>query len=213
MKNPNFKIPNCFFSYGSDHEHHHQLHHQDVSRSVSETLGVEYSEYIDQYDSVESIMQDRNYESNLVRALKLGYTEDQLQKALFKLGKNAKEDQILEELIRIQKGSAKKTPIDIVSDKKEILVQSKSGGDPEDASGKADNAEEGGLLPIIIDGSNVAMSHGNKERFSCRGIKLCVDWFKNRGHKDITVFVPKWRKETSKPEAPTTGIQNEKKST
>ena len=62
------------------------------------------------------------------------------------------------------------------------------------------------LLPIIIDGSNVAMSHGNKERFSCKGIRICVDWFKNRGHKEITVFVPLWRKESSKPETPITGI-------
>ena len=61
------------------------------------------------------------------------------------------------------------------------------------------------LLPIIIDGSNVAMSHGNKERFSCKGIRICVDWFKNRGHKEITVFVPLWRKESSKPETPITG--------
>lgn len=59
-----------------------------------------------------------------------------------------------------------------------------------------------GLRPIVIDGSNVAMSHGNKELFSCRGIKLSVDWFKNRGHKDITVFVPKWRKESSRPDNP-----------
>lgn len=36
--------------------------------------------------------------------------------------------------------------------------------------------------------------------FSCRGIKICVDWFKARGHKDITVFVPKWRKESPRPD-------------
>ena len=39
------------------------------------------------------------------------------------------------------------------------------------------------LRPIVIDGSNVAMSHGNSEKFSCRGIEICVDWFKERGHK------------------------------
>lgn len=33
------------------------------------------------------------------------------------------------------------------------------------------------LRPVVIDGSNVAMSHGNKEVFSCRGIKICVDWY------------------------------------
>ncbi|XP_058699901.1 probable ribonuclease ZC3H12C isoform X1 [Poecile atricapillus] len=44
-------------------------------------------------------------------------------------------------------------------------------------------------------------SHGNKEVFSCRGIKLAVDWFLERGHKDVTVFVPAWRKEQSRPDA------------
>jgi ribonuclease ZC3H12 len=48
----------------------------------------------------------------------------------------------------------------------------------------------------------VIFSHGNKETFSCRGIKLCVEWFQARGHKDITVFVPRWRKEASRPERP-----------
>lgn len=47
-------------------------------------------------------------------------------------------------------------------------------------------------------------SHGNKDKFSCRGIQLCVDWFRSRGHKDITVFVPMWRKEMSKIETPIT---------
>lgn len=41
--------------------------------------------------------------------------------------------------------------------------------------------------------------------FSCRGIKLAVDWFLERGHKDITVFVPAWRKEQSRPDALITG--------
>ncbi|CDQ60108.1 unnamed protein product [Oncorhynchus mykiss] len=60
------------------------------------------------------------------------------------------------------------------------------------------------LRPIVIDGSNVAMSHGNKEVFSCLGIQLAVDWFVEKGHKDITVFVPAWRKEQSRPDAPIT---------
>lgn len=43
-------------------------------------------------------------------------------------------------------------------------------------------------------------SHG-KTVFSCRGIKIAVDWFRERGHEDITAFVPQWRKETSRPDA------------
>ena len=61
------------------------------------------------------------------------------------------------------------------------------------------------LLPIVIDGSNLAMSHGNKEVFSCMGIWICVRWFQMRGHSTITVFVPKWRKESSRPDAPIKG--------
>ncbi|XP_025116032.1 NEDD4-binding protein 1-like [Pomacea canaliculata] len=47
---------------------------------------------------------------------------------------------------------------------------------------------------IVIDGSNVAMSHGNDKVFSCKGIELCVNYFIARGHKQITAFVPEWRK-------------------
>ncbi|XP_052249080.1 uncharacterized protein LOC127856923 isoform X2 [Dreissena polymorpha] len=51
------------------------------------------------------------------------------------------------------------------------------------------------LRYIVIDGSNVAMCHsGNSDVFSCRGIRLCVEFFKRRGHRLITVFLPHWRK-------------------
>uniref|UniRef100_UPI00398E6060 NEDD4-binding protein 1-like n=1 Tax=Pristiophorus japonicus TaxID=55135 RepID=UPI00398E6060 len=49
------------------------------------------------------------------------------------------------------------------------------------------------LKHIIIDGSNVAMAHGMKKIFSCRGIAIAVEFFWNRGHRKITVFVPQWR--------------------
>ncbi|CAK8685854.1 unnamed protein product [Clavelina lepadiformis] len=58
------------------------------------------------------------------------------------------------------------------------------------------------LRPIVIDGSNVAMSHGNRKYFSCKGIFLAVDYFRKRNHRDITVFVPSYRKESSRPDAP-----------
>lgn len=44
-------------------------------------------------------------------------------------------------------------------------------------------------------------SHGNKKEFSCKGILLAVNYFRNRNHTDITVFVPNYRKETSRPDA------------
>ncbi|KAI7814597.1 Nedd4-binding protein 1-like protein [Triplophysa rosa] len=49
------------------------------------------------------------------------------------------------------------------------------------------------LRQIIVDGSNVAMSHGLGVFFSCRGIALAVQHFWGRGHRKITVFVPRWR--------------------
>ncbi|KAL8559404.1 hypothetical protein ACOMHN_045201 [Nucella lapillus] len=42
---------------------------------------------------------------------------------------------------------------------------------------------------IVIDGSNVAMAHGNDRVFSCRGIQICVDHFVRRGHR-VKVWVP-----------------------
>ncbi|NXU70572.1 N4BP1 protein, partial [Oreotrochilus melanogaster] len=49
------------------------------------------------------------------------------------------------------------------------------------------------LKHIIIDGSNVAISHGLRKFFSCRGIAIAVNYFWKRGHRNITVFVPQWR--------------------
>ncbi|XP_016348269.1 protein KHNYN isoform X2 [Sinocyclocheilus anshuiensis] len=53
------------------------------------------------------------------------------------------------------------------------------------------------LRQIIIDGSNVAMSHGLGVFFSCRGIALAVQQFWARGHREITVFVPQWRQKNN----------------
>ncbi|XP_065117969.1 NEDD4-binding protein 1 isoform X1 [Paramisgurnus dabryanus] len=57
----------------------------------------------------------------------------------------------------------------------------------------SDDPGDDKLRQIIIDGSNVAMSHGLGFFFSCRGIALAVQHFWERGHRKITVFVPQWR--------------------
>ncbi|XP_073067529.1 protein KHNYN isoform X2 [Manis javanica] len=49
------------------------------------------------------------------------------------------------------------------------------------------------LCRIVIDGSNVAMEHGLQHCFSSRGIAIAVQYFWDRGHRDITVFLPQWR--------------------
>ncbi|XP_065220254.1 probable ribonuclease ZC3H12C isoform X2 [Planococcus citri] len=171
-------------SYDSDYDgSEEQTHgHDDVSRTVSDTLGQEFSEYVTSPQPAG----DSVYQSKVEFALKLGYTERLVQAALQKLGPNPEQNELLAELIKLgahQQSSKLKNDGDSFDSVEDFAVI-----DQQCADGNK-------LRPIVIDGSNVAMSHGNKEVFSCRGIKICVDWFRSRGHNEITVFVPKWRKE------------------
>ncbi|XP_040573799.1 uncharacterized protein Regnase-1 isoform X2 [Lepeophtheirus salmonis] len=197
-------------SYDSDYElSGMSKSHDDVSRTFSDTLASEFSEYVSLASSSSKSQQeeeggcdefsfssDPDYNGKVEFALRLGYPESLLVKALRKLGPLAGQDKILAELIRLQnsKPSVLHTDLEKPVPQEEITTLCKS------ALGEEN--EKDSLLPIVIDGSNVAMSHGNKEIFSCRGIQLCVNWFKEKGIKNITVFVPRWRKESSKPESP-----------
>ncbi|KAJ3646522.1 hypothetical protein Zmor_024107 [Zophobas morio] len=174
-------------SYDSDYEADPPTRHQDVSRTTSDTLAAEYAEYVQTTPPPDA---SPGYTARVEFALKLGYTERLVQAALQKLGPSPAQNELLAELIKLgaQKGaSCDSSPSESTLDVADV---------PGDQGGGH------ALRPIVIDGSNVAMSHGNKEIFSCRGIKICVDWFKSRGHKDITVFVPKWRKEAPRPDNP-----------
>uniref|UniRef100_T1JAT3 C3H1-type domain-containing protein n=1 Tax=Strigamia maritima TaxID=126957 RepID=T1JAT3_STRMM len=195
--------------------------HDDVSRTVSDTLAAEYAEYVNsapndeeneykkRMSEVESILLEPHYTSRVEFALKLGYTEHQVQIALQKLGPHPGQNELLAELIKL--GASARTGQNVSSSDMSGCrlnvegitdLSKQSELNFVESHQRVDNVDECGTLrPIVIDGSNVAMSHGNKEVFSCRGIKLCVDWFKARGHKEITVFVPKWRKEASRPDA------------
>ncbi|XP_068613660.1 endoribonuclease ZC3H12A-like, partial [Brachionichthys hirsutus] len=136
---------------------------------------------------------------------KLGYPSEEVKAALRKLGLSTDTNSVLAELLRGRNTAAS--------------CVSSSGGDERTSSqkdpllppswalapcriapqpGKSTDTE---LRPIVIDGSNVAISHGNKEVFSCRGIQLAVNFFLDRGHKSITVFVPTWRKEQPRPDS------------
>ena len=47
------------------------------------------------------------------------------------------------------------------------------------------------LYPLLV----IPFSHGGHSGvFSCRGIRICVEFFKKRGHQLITSFLPHWRK-------------------
>lgn len=137
---------------------------------------------------------------------KLGYGREDVLRVLDKLGEDALVNDVLQELIQTgsrpsaHQSSAAPAP---------LLVPRGCCGTPDSAQrGLAvDLEQESGcpassLRPIVIDGSNVAMSHGNKEAFSCRGIQLAVDWFRDRGHTYIKVFVPSWRKDPPRSDTP-----------
>ncbi|XP_059971266.1 probable ribonuclease ZC3H12D [Mesoplodon densirostris] len=135
---------------------------------------------------------------------KLGYGREDVVRVLGKLGEDALVNDVLQELI--QTGSR---PSAHEGSTAPLLVPRGSCGNPDSAQrglGADPDEDRGGpassLRPIVIDGSNVAMSHGNKEAFSCRGIQLAVDWFRDRGHTYIKVFVPSWRKEPPRSDTP-----------
>lgn len=100
--------------------------------------------------------------------------------------KSGAQDDLLNELIRLQQTK--------VVDPKEALLKESCGelvslatsaaaSDPPAARAGDAAPAAASLRAVVIDGSNVAMAHGNSECFSCRGIEICVDWFKQRGHK------------------------------
>ncbi|XP_044064405.1 endoribonuclease ZC3H12A [Siniperca chuatsi] len=136
---------------------------------------------------------------------KLGYSSAEVKAALRKLGLNTDTNAVLGELVRSRTGTA---PCMSSSDSDESTGQKDPLLPPSWALGpcrmKPQQTTDTELKPVIIDGSNVAMSHGNKEVFSCRGIQLAVKFFLDRGHNTITVFVPTWRKEQPRPDAPIT---------
>ncbi|XP_053149694.1 probable ribonuclease ZC3H12D [Hemicordylus capensis] len=129
---------------------------------------------------------------------KLGYDKEEVCKVLEKLGEEASDNDLLQELI--QMGSRPQEPENWTQPflPQPVAHRSSKSLPFFQQSIEDSNDPSSNLRPIVIDGSNVAMSHGNKEVFSCLGIQLVVDWFKHRGHKYIKVFVPSWRKEPAR---------------
>ncbi|XP_056618365.1 endoribonuclease ZC3H12A [Triplophysa dalaica] len=131
---------------------------------------------------------------------KLGYSPQEVKAALRKLGLGTDTNAVLGELVR---SGAKAVPPFSSDSDESVPARGGASSRGQCFSTPDDTAEaDSDLRPIVIDGSNVAMSHGNKEVFSCRGIQLAVNYFLERAHRNITVFVPLWRKEQSRPDVP-----------
>ncbi|XP_047433133.1 probable ribonuclease ZC3H12C [Mugil cephalus] len=154
----------------------------------------------------------KEYQAKLEFALKLGYSEETVRLVLSKLGPDTLINDILGELVKLGTKSDGEQPATSLASTSSSSSSSSSCGCSDVLDGQRSDSpclsdptcDQDNLRPIVVDGSNVAMSHGNKEVFSCQGIQLAVDWFLERGHHDITVFVPAWRKEQSRPDAPIT---------
>ncbi|XP_010871829.2 ribonuclease ZC3H12A [Esox lucius] len=137
---------------------------------------------------------------------KLGYSPAQVWTVLRRFGLNIDTNSVLGELVRTG----------VNPDEMEMEKERENVGGLDASQGEAVGSlpvtpsswedvgceERDALRPIVIDGSNVAMSHGNKEVFSCLGIQLAVNFFLDMGHNDITVFVPSWRKEQTRADVP-----------
>ncbi|XP_017553164.1 probable ribonuclease ZC3H12D isoform X1 [Pygocentrus nattereri] len=148
--------------------------------------------------------------------LKLGYSQSDILRVLQSLQRDAQTNDILEELIKTcrtptstqpgpervtssQSSSPQLIPRGCSSPQAQLQTETHR-----QRQTYPDTQPSSPFRPVVIDGSNVAISHGNRQVFSCRGIQLAVQWFWDRGVRDITVFVPLWRKEQSRPEAPIT---------
>ncbi|XP_014880538.1 ribonuclease ZC3H12A-like [Poecilia latipinna] len=136
---------------------------------------------------------------------KLGFSTAQVRAVQRKFGDDT--DKVLGELVRV--GAGPRTAVSVLVPRgdaeapgPELLVPVP---DPPTRNQNRDMEDRDALRAVVIDGSNVAMSHGNKEVFSCLGIQLAVNFFLDRGHSDVTVFVPSWRKEQPRPDVPITG--------
>uniref|UniRef100_A0A8C6VSD8 Zinc finger CCCH-type containing 12D n=2 Tax=Nothobranchius furzeri TaxID=105023 RepID=A0A8C6VSD8_NOTFU len=143
---------------------------------------------------------DYQYQQNskVERFLKLGYALNDILRVLESLHRDAQTNDILEELIKTCSTSAPNSL--------KLVPRGSSPGPSRTRTG-TDRESSTGFRTVVIDGSNVAMSHGDKKVFSCLGLQLAVDWFWDRGLRDITVFIPLWRKEHPRPEAPITVSQ------
>ncbi|XP_029299222.1 ribonuclease ZC3H12A [Cottoperca gobio] len=147
---------------------------------------------------------------------KLGYSTAQVQAVQQKFGLNMDTDKLLGELVR--NGASREasqgaeqgpgTTMSVLLPRGDLQAAGPTMRLPLPVSSPQSREENGEdedtLRPVVIDGSNVAMSHGNNEVFSCLGIQLAVNFFMDRGHADITVFVPSWRKEQPRPDVPIT---------
>ncbi|KAM8846852.1 putative ribonuclease ZC3H12D [Synchiropus picturatus] len=146
---------------------------------------------------------DRQQLAKVERFLKLGYSHADIVRVLESLHQDAQTNDILEELIKTCQIQTNPS----VPNSPKLVPRGCSPGPslhraPPQLPPPPAPEVSSTFRRVVIDGSNVAMSHGDKKVFSCRGLELAVNWFWHKGLRDIAVFIPLWRKEQPRPEAP-----------
>ena len=113
-----------------------------MSRTVSDTLGAEFAEYV-----TAGASETADYANKVEFACKLGYTEEHVQRALRKLGAHPGNNDFLEELIRVGKdGKGAVADVEELDERTARLRISRESRE-----------EPSNLRHIVLDGSNVAM--------------------------------------------------------
>lgn len=123
--------------------------HEDVSRTVSDTLGAEFDEYVSTGGG-----ETGAYNARVEFACKLGYTEEHVQRALRKLGGHPGENDFLEELIRVGKDAKASGDVD---DFEDASSSAPAAAAKVRLAREATREEPASLRHIVVDGSNVAM--------------------------------------------------------
>ncbi|EGT39075.1 hypothetical protein CAEBREN_15437 [Caenorhabditis brenneri] len=161
-------------------------------------------------------------------AIKLGYSTEQLSVVLNRIGVDAKMDDVLSELVKLgiptpseqimttsqpSSSSSSNTPPNhhrVVGPSSSIPSSSHFQSDTSEASAALyaqlypQYKPDANLRTVVIDGSNVAMLHGRKEVFSCAGLRECLHYFLERGHPEVLIFIPQYRREQPRSDSPIT---------
>ncbi|CAD6184549.1 unnamed protein product [Caenorhabditis auriculariae] len=175
--------PQLHFENDSCYSSSSEESHPALSRESSDALSTDSSLVLTRYDTADFLTLQPPPEA-LEFASNCGYSRQQLMHVLNRIGFDAGQDRILSELVQLGPGAMAES-----SKLRESFA-------PSDFASS--------LRSIVIDGSNIAMTHGLKKVFSCAGIRECVRYFTERGHKDVIVIIPQFRKEAPRSDCPIT---------
>lgn len=161
-------------------------------------------------------------------ATKLGYSTEQLSHVLNTIGVDSRMDDVLSELVKMGlpggkpensgKSGSRNSPEPIMtssassssassSSSHRPIRQSVSIATSSPATSSSTPSKynpDPSLRAVVVDGSNVAMLHGRKEVFSCAGLRECLNYFLERGHPEVLIFIPQYRREQPRSDSPIT---------